>query len=969
MMSMAVAVFISGVAWAGTTGQISGMVRDGKSGDPLGLVTISIPELKRGAVSDAQGNFFIVNLPAGKYTVRASLLGFVPLARQEVQVFPDFVTKLDFTMESTVLQNVQEVEVKAERPLIQKDVTGTTRFLSGDEIRNQPLRGYQDAVAQQAGVVNFKLNIDNEANNGNTLIIRGGRPNEVAYYVDGFSQQDPLTGNSTTLINSGAIEEVVVQSGGFNAEYGRINSGVVNVVTKEGNEKYFGSLEGVSDFLSVGSESRDNNIYSFSLGGPLVPNFKKGSFYFSGERKYNLDRDPSSITEDVVYSLDKNSPFADGILPANASDSWATVAKLTFNPTPLQTLKIGGTWNRENWQQYQNTYRFNLAHAPRFEDLNYSVYTTWNHSVSSRAYYEVKANYFTTERTRGDGVFFDDLQGYATPSGNPRFDPNEALFWYGPNDVDSDGNPTGEHVWDDFLHRKSAYFGTAVNFSSQMTKDFQFKAGGDYQKHKLRYYNHYFPTQLYDGAGNPDNVRDVDRYGYDALGNEIEGGETYTDTNANGSYDPGEPFVDSNNNGLYESDLDKPKTPTVASLYVQGKYERLGLVLNGGLRWDYLTPNTKSLRSESTPLDPDAGIDSRLQETDLQDSKVYNRLSPRLGVGFPVSDQTLIHVNYGKFFQQPNLQDLYVSYAFLEHKIRTGGYFVGFGNPNLKPEQTTAYELGLTHTPTDRSRIQATAYYKDVKDLVEITNIPSSPNSFSTYRNRDFATVKGLDLAYTLRRVGLVSMTASYSLSWAMGTGSVSQSQRNIAWTASEPPKISTPLAFDQRHKFSMNFDFRYDKGQGPTWGATKFLENAGLNILVNAASGTPYTPTTVYNEVTLAAVATQPIGPLNSRYGPWTFEVDAKLNKTVTIARQNLDLYVWVLNLFNRDNVNTVYTGSGSAVTTNFLQTADGQAFLDTNAGTYGAEVAAERFRLAEQNPNLYGIPRMVRFGARWSF
>ena len=969
MMSMAVAVFVFGVAWAGTTGQISGTVRDGKSGDPLGMVSISIPELKRGAVTDAQGNFFIVNLPAGKYTVRASLLGFVPQARQEAQVFPDFVTKLDFTMESTVLQNVKEVEVRAERPLIQKDVTGTTRFLSGDEIRNQPLRGYQDAVAQQAGVVNFKLNIDNEANNGNTLIIRGGRPNEVAYYVDGFSQQDPLTGNSTTLINSGAIEEVVVQSGGFNAEYGRINSGVVNVVTKEGNEKYFGSIEGVSDFLALGSDRRDNNIYSLSLGGPLVPNFKKGSFYFSGERKYNLDRDPSSVTDQVVYSLEQNSLFAEGILPSNASDSWSTVGKLTFNPTPLQTLKFGGTWNQESWQQYLNAYRFNLKHAPRYEDLNYSFYTTWNHSVSNRAYYEVKANYFTTERKRGDGVHFENLAAYAEPTGNPRFDPNEALFFYGPNDFDADGVPYGEHVFDDYLHRKSSYLGAAVNYSSQMTKDFQFKAGGDYQKHKLRYYNHFFPVQLYDANGNPDNTRDVDHYGYDALGNELDEGESFTDANANGSYDVGEVFNDSNQNGRFDDDLDKPKTPTVASLYVQGKYERLGLVLNTGLRWDYLTPNTKSLRSESLPLDPDAVGDSRLQASDLEGSKVYNRLSPRVGVGFPISDQTLIHVNYGKFFQQPNLQDLYVSYAFLEHKIRTGGYFVGFGNPNLEPEQTTAYELGLTHTPTDRSRIQATAYYKDVKDLVEISNIASQPNSFSTYRNRDFATIKGLDVAYTLRRVGLVSMGASYSLSWAMGTGSVSQTQRNIAWTASETPKLSAPLAFDQRHKVSANFDLRFDKGQGPSWGATKFLENAGLNILVNAASGTPYTPTTIYNEVTLAAVATQPIGPLNSRYGPWTIQVDAKLNKTVSASGLDVDFYLWVLNLFDRDNVNTVYTGSGSAVTSNFLQTAEGVAFLDTNAQTYGAEVASERFGLAEYNPNLYGVPRMVRFGARVSF
>src|SRR6185295_19499674 len=177
-----------------------------------------------------------------------------------------------------VLKDVQEVQVRWERPLIQKDVTTTTKFLSRDEIKNQPLRGYQEAVAQQAGVVSFNLNNLNqvsagtEIQNSNTLIIRGGRPNEVAYYVDGFSQQDPLTGFSTTSIANDAIDEVVVQSGGFNAEYGRINSGIVNVVTREGADHYFGAIEGMTDNLSGGwnnAPARDNNLYGISVGGPL----------------------------------------------------------------------------------------------------------------------------------------------------------------------------------------------------------------------------------------------------------------------------------------------------------------------------------------------------------------------------------------------------------------------------------------------------------------------------------------------------------------------------------------------------------------------------------------------------------------------------------------------------------------------------------------------------------------------------
>jgi outer membrane receptor protein involved in Fe transport len=929
---LAGAVFVFGTARAGTTGQLSGTVHDAKTGEPISLASVAIPELKRGGVTDAQGNYVILNLPAGRYTVRVSLLGYVPVLRENVEIIQDFTTRLDFNVESTVLTNVPEVVIRGERPLIQKDNTGSAKFLSGDDIKYQPLRGYQDAVAQQSGVVNFKLNIDNEAQNNNTLIVRGGRPNEVAYYVDGFSQQDPLTGVSTTAINGDAISEIVVQTGGFNAEYGRINSGVVNLVTREGSEKYFGSAEGI--YGDIMRKSRGYKNFSASLGGPITPSMKSLTFYAAGERKEMQDRRPSITTSDVA---DPSQPglFENGVLPSNESKTWSGIGKLSWKVGPLKTLKLGGTFNEDKWRQYQNPYRFDLEHAPRFRDKNNSVYGTWNHSLSTRSYYEVKANWFLTDRIRGDGVYFDDLTKYAFPVGvgNPTFDPTETLFWFGAD------NPSGAHVWDDFLHRKSSYVGFAADYANQLSKNFQIKVGGDYQRHTLRYYNHYFPTQLYeDSAGVllPKNTLDVDRYGYDPFGKESNDG------------------------------LDGPKHPKVASLYGQTKYERLGLVVNAGLRFDYLTPSTQALRSETNPLQSDAGdsanVATRLDPEDLEASKVYRRLSPRLGIGFPVSDRTLVHVNYGQFFQQPNLQDLYVSYAFLEHKVNTGGYFVGFGNPNLKPERTTAYEIGIAHTPTDRSRIEAAAYYKDVKDLVEITNIPSNPNNFSSYQNRDFATIKGLDLSYTLRRVGHTSMTASYSISWATGTGSVSQTQRNIAWTADEVPKMATPLAFDQRHKFSWNLDYRFSKDEGPLVAGRHLFENSGFNVLLNAGSGFPYTPTRIYNEVTLASVSTQPIGPINSRYGPWTVQMDLKANKGINLAGQNLDIYVWVLNVFNRDNVRTVYSSSGTAETTNFLNTNEGQ-------NTYNTADAQRRYRLAELSPTLHDIGRLVRFGAKVNF
>ena len=192
--------------------------------------------------------------------------------------------------------------------------------------------------------------------------------------------------------------------------------------------------------------------------------------------------------------------------------------------------------------------------------------------------------------------------------------------------------------------------------------------------------------------------------------------------------------------------------------------------------------------------------DNVLTAADLTDAKTYSRVSPRLGVGFPVTTQTVLHVNWGQFYQQPNLQDLYVSYRFLDYKVRKGGYYVPFGNPNLKPELTTAYEVGVAHQLSPVAKVDLSVYYKDVKDLVQVANIPSKPYSFASFRNKDFATLKGIDLGLTLRRINHVQGNLSYSLSSAKGTGSVSNTQRNIAWTASEPPHQTSALDFDQRH-------------------------------------------------------------------------------------------------------------------------------------------------------------------------
>src|SRR5258705_381704 len=226
-------------AAAGTTGKLTGKIRNEKK-EAMAGVNIRIEGQRLGAVSDENGDYVIIGVPAGPQVVRANLMGYAAYVAENVNVVADFTTTLNIELKTEAVQ-LNEVRVEAERPLLQKDATGTTRFIGGDDIQKMPVRGYKEAAAQQSGIVNFQNNIDRESSNGPTLIMRGGRPNETAYFVDGFSQQDPLTGNSTTAINNNAISEVVVMTGGFDAEYGRIMSDVVNGITQEGGEKDNGS--------------------------------------------------------------------------------------------------------------------------------------------------------------------------------------------------------------------------------------------------------------------------------------------------------------------------------------------------------------------------------------------------------------------------------------------------------------------------------------------------------------------------------------------------------------------------------------------------------------------------------------------------------------------------------------------------------------------------------------------------------
>ncbi|MEO0556708.1 MAG: carboxypeptidase-like regulatory domain-containing protein [Bacteroidota bacterium] len=263
---------LPGVALAQGTGTLAGRVLDGATNEGLPGANVLIQGTTLGAATDIDGNYRIIGVPVGVYTVEASYAGYQSQAFDDVSISNGYTQELEFSLASGELG---EITVEYERPIIQKDAIGAPRVVGAEDIENLPVRGVGAVTALQGSVV--------EGSSGG-LNIRGGRSEEVQFFVDGVKVRG-LTG-----VNQQAIQEQEMLIGSIPARYGDAQAGVVSITTKTGRQDFFGSLEGVT---SRGLDSYGYNLGSFSLGGPVVPG--RAGFFLSGEALYRDDVNPFGI--------------------------------------------------------------------------------------------------------------------------------------------------------------------------------------------------------------------------------------------------------------------------------------------------------------------------------------------------------------------------------------------------------------------------------------------------------------------------------------------------------------------------------------------------------------------------------------------------------------------------------------------------------------------------------------------------
>ncbi|MCB2221376.1 MAG: carboxypeptidase-like regulatory domain-containing protein [Bacteroidetes bacterium] len=392
-------------------------------------------------------------------------------------------------------------------------------------------------------------------------------------------------------------------------------------------------------------------------------------------------------------------------------------------------------------------------------------------------------------------------------------------------------------------------------------------------------------------------------------------------------------------------------------------------------------PNALDAGSGVSPylVNPDQGA---VNSSAFKDYEPQWSVMPRISFSFPISDEALFFAHYDVLTQRPlnNVRSNPADYFFINN---LGG--TTLNNPNLKPTKTIDYELGFQQKLTNKSSLRLTAFYREMRDDIQIYRFNGAyPRDYTSYNNLDFGTVKGLTLTYDLRRLNSnTRLNASYTLQFADGTGS--SATTSAALINSGLPNLRTlnPLNWDRRHNFNISLDYRFSDGKdynGPTITrkkgtdsekAVQLLKNTGVNFQLTGGSGTPYTAQE--NITSIRSGGTRVLkGTINGSRLPWQFRLDMRLDKDIYLNQESgnknmyLNIYLQVLNVLDTKNVLGVYPATGVPDDDGYLAAAEWQREINEQLDPISYRMY---YALRLDNPGNYSSPRQIRIGVLFNF
>ncbi|MDZ4845350.1 MAG: TonB-dependent receptor [Chitinophagales bacterium] len=362
---------------------------------------------------------------------------------------------------------------------------------------------------------------------------------------------------------------------------------------------------------------------------------------------------------------------------------------------------------------------------------------------------------------------------------------------------------------------------------------------------------------------------------------------------------------------------------------------------------------------------------------------------PRLAFSFNLTEQSSFFAHYDILTQRPQsrLQTTPDVWYFFDENITSV-----INNPNLKPEKTIDYELGFQQKISDDSYVTFTAFYREMKDMIQVVNVAYAyPRDYQTFGNVDFGTVKGFSMTFGMRSSDKsnLNLRFNYTIQFAEGTGSNSTSQLNLIGSGQPNLRTIAPLDFDSRHLINLTIDYdfgndTYGNYKGPrTKKGKAILSDLGFNITARTRSGEPYTKQNNATAEALLSQATRKIltGSLNGSRLPWNFRLDLRVWKDFNLtpkkkdaegkvipAKRDLRLNVYVLiqNVLNTQNIINIYPYTGNPGDDGYLTSEIGQQDI---TGKVNATSYQDLYRAFINQPGNFSLPRHVRIGGIFSF
>jgi len=923
--------FLMALGICQTSGKISGKITDKKNNAPLVGANIIIVQTQAGTSADEEGFFNLINVSPGKYSVRIMMIGYKSVTIEAVVVSVNRTTSLDIELKQSVIES-QEVVIYASKLSRKKDQTSSVKNISSEEIEILPVEDLGAVVNMQAGVVAGHF--------------RGGRSDEVSYMIDGVPVNDAFGGvSAVSNLEVEAVKDLEIITGTFNAEYGNAMSGIVNAVTKDGNDNFHGSINtGYSTYVTENSRNDEqvfigldpfginsNSDIKFSLSGPVI---KDRVYFFSNFRTQDVNGHLNGIRRFEVWNLsnfydqDSSKWFSENTgdgsyVPMNKGQYTSFMGKLSLN---FGNIKFSWMMNQNHSLSsgYNHIYKYNPDGRSQGNAKTSLSMFQLNHFLNEKMYYDIK--FSITNNDYGSYVF-EDYDSY-------------------------------EVLKEDGIHQGTYHFAgdtiyNYVNDKYMTAYGPGFFTGGQDKGHLNRVtVTNNFKSDFTWQATNAHSLKT----GFSFISYELENiYQTIRNTYAGTSLesDQYKPFVLPDSTVYSDVYIVKPKE---RSFYIQDKFEKEEIVINIGLRFDAFDANTTYPSQRRNPINASTyylknidGLDSLDAEGNLVvdgsrmsspvRSKVASQISPRFGFAYQLGNVAVLHFSYGHFLQMPPMYAIYSNHSSI---IGPSDYSTTVGNANLasdslglNAQKTVSYEVGLWQELGKNTSLEVNLYYRDIYDLLSLATVSTyNQVEYGIYTNKDYGNVRGLELKLDYSLNNLFIQT-NYTYQFTRGNADNPAQTFNRQGASIDKVIRFIPMSWDQRHTFNLSLGYNTDR--------------FGVTTTGYYNSGTPYT-FSPQGESNLALLNLYP----NNDYKPSTYHADLSgyINLPKVFGyRSKIDFLIY--NLTDRYNEYGVSPETGRSYTAVVNET----ELLShrSNFNTYD-----DRYK----DPSMFSAPRQIKLG-----